>query len=232
MAQPEALKVNAENSLSKIKELFKLELLQSKKYNKTTGDEVFKRKNGDLLSNGNNESKKICQTDVSLGDSVPKIDTIGTVTPVEDFKMLLEGGIQFAAIVVKMEKVIIKLLSDSLGDQFNMKIRNCVEIFRQTSVERKNSAHFNDFMSELKQTLASQKKYSLWQKLVDDKLTLISSLEDSGSNFSGADVSKFNVIETTKDVIEENDDDDDDLVSFKRMFKKKHFHFSKVILCC
>ena len=142
-----------------------------------------------------------------MADPGPSIGTIGTVTPVEDFKMLLEGGIQFAAVVVQMQNVIIKLLSDSLGDQFNDKIQACIEIFRQTTLEKKNSAHFNDFVSELKQTMISQKAFTLWQKLVDENLTLISSLEDSGSTFSENDVLEFGKIESTKQVAEENDDD-------------------------
>ena len=134
----------------------------------------------------------------------------GTVTPVEDFKMLLEGGIQFDAVVVKMEKVIIKLLSDSLGDQFDEKIQNCIKVYRKASLERKNSGHFNNFMSELKPTLSSQKKFSLWQKLVDEKMTLISVSEDTGSTFTSSDVLDFNMTEKTSEAIEE---DDDDLVS-------------------
>ena len=165
--------------------------------------------------NDENDSKKVRQS-LTLADPGPSIGTIGTVTPVEDFKMLLEGGIQFAAVVVQMQNVIIKLLSDSLGDQFNDKIQKCIEIFRQTTLEKKNSAHFNDFVSELKQTMISQKAFSLWQKLVDENLTLISSLEDSGSTFSDKDVLEFGKIELTKPVAEENDDD---LVSIIKNFK-------------
>ena len=165
--------------------------------------------------NDENDSKKVRQS-LTLADPGPSIGTIGTVTPVEDFKMLLEGGIQFAAVVVQMQNVIIKLLSDSLGDQFNDKIQKCIEIFRQTTLEKKNSAHFNDFVSELKQTMISQKAFSLWQKLVDENLTLISSLEDSGSTFSDKDVLEFGKIELTKPVAEENDDD---LVSIMENFK-------------
>ena len=156
--------------------------------------------------NDENDSKKVRQS-LTLADPGPSIGTIGTVTPVEDFKMLLEGGIQFAAVVVQMQNVIIKLLSDSLGDQFNDKIQKCIEIFRQATLEKKNSAHFNHFVSELKQTMISQKAFSLWQKLVDENLTLISSLEDSGSTFSDKDVLEFGKIELTKQVAEENDDD-------------------------
>jgi len=210
MSQPKELKEKSEKSLSKIKDLFKLELLISKK-NKITGDEVFggdtngsKRKNEP--DNDENDSKKVRQS-LTLADPGPSIGTIGTVTPVEDFKMLLEGGIQFAAVVVQMQNVIIKLLSDSLGDQFNDKIQKCIEIFRQATLEKKNSAHFNHFVSELKQTMISQKAFSLWQKLVDENLTLISSLEDSGSTFSDNDVLEFGKIELTKQVAEENDDD-------------------------
>jgi len=212
MTQPKQLEDKAEKSLSKIKDLFKLELLISKK-NKITGDEVFgsqKRKNetGDT-NEDETEAKKSRQIDsLTLADPVPTIDTIGTVTPVEDFKILLEGGIQFDAVVVKMEKVIIKLLTDSLGDQFDEKIQNCIRVFRKASLERKNSGHFNNFMSELKPTLSSQKKFSLWQKLIDGKMTLISVSEDSGSTYTSGDVLDFNMIEKkTNEAIEENDDD-------------------------
>jgi len=214
MTQPKQLESKAEQSLSKIKDLFKLELLISKK-NKITGDEVFgedanekkrKHENGDQ-NEDETEAKKNRQIDVTLADPVPTIDTIGTVTPVEDFKMLLEGGIQFDAVVVKMEKVIIKLLSDSLGDQFDEKIKNCIKVFRKASLERKNSGHFNNFISELKPTLSSQKKFSLWQKLVDEKMTLISVSEDTGSTFTSGDVLDFNMTEKTSEAIEEDDDD-------------------------
>lgn len=174
-----------------------------------------------LKDNDENGSKKVRQS-LTLDDPGPSIDTIGTVTPVEDCKMLLEGGIQFAAVVVQMENVIIKLLSDSLGDQFNDKIQKCIEIYRQTSLEKKNSAQFNYFVSELKQTLISQKGFSLWQKLVDENLTLISSLEDSGSKYSDNDVLEFGKIELTKQVAEENDDD---LVSIMENFKYQANYF-------
>ena len=65
-------------------------------------------------------------------------------------------------------------------------------------------------MSELKPTLSSQKKFSLWQKLVDEKMTLISVSEETGSTFTSGDVLDFNMTEKTSEAIEE---DDDDLVS-------------------
>ena len=175
-----------------------------------------------LKDNDENGSKKVRQS-LTLDDPGPSIDTIGTVTPVEDCKILLEGGIQFAAVVVQMENVIIKLLSDSLGDQFNDKIQKCIEIYRQTSLEKKNSAQFNYFVSELKQTLISQKGFSLWQKLVDENLTLISSLEDSGSKYSDNDVLEFGKIELTKQVAEENDDDLVSVISNIKQFRANFY---------
>ena len=51
-------------------------------------------------------------------------------------------------------------------------------------------------------------KFSLWQKLIDGKMTLISVSEDSGSTFTSGDVLDFNMIEKkTNEAIEENDDD-------------------------
>ena len=57
---------------------------------------------------------------------------------------------------------------------------------------------------------------------MDENLTLISSLEDSGSKYSDNDVLEFGKIELTKQVVEENDDD---LVSIMENFKYQPNYF-------
>ena len=212
MAQPKSFSISASGALSKIAKVFPLEKVQTTK-TKMSGNTMFGKREADSDANENTDAKRTKTEDVSLSQDIPAVDAIGTVTPVEDFKTLLQGGIQFGAIVVQMQKVIIQLLSDAIGEQFDQKILECIKIFRETSLQKKISNHFNDFISEWKQTLMSQNKMKLWQKMVEQDLSLISVLEEPGSSYTSEEVNDFNKVDDKQEEKVNDDDNDEDLVS-------------------
>lgn len=227
MAQPAKLEEASKEPLSQIAKVFKLENVQ-KERKKVTGDSAFGKR--DAEENGDETEPKRPRTqDFQLTDAMPAIDNISTVTPVDDFQSLLRSGIQFTAIVPMMEKVIIKFLTESLGDQFDTKILACIQAYRSASLELKSSVHFNHFIMEFKSTLMQQKKNELWSKLMEANATLISVFEDTKSGYSESDVKAFASFEPAT-VVQEVQENDEDLVSSQtRHFKcvlKIQFQFS------
>lgn len=224
MAQPEKLKEASKDPLSQIAKVFKLENVQKPK-KKLTGDSAFGKRDAD--DNEENEPKRPRTQDFQLTDAMPSIDNISTVTPVQDFESLLRSGIQFSALVPMMEKVIIKLLTESLADQFDKKIIACIQAYRSASLEIKNCSHFNNFIADLKATLMQQKKPQLWSKLIEANSSLISVSEDIKSSYSNSEVQAFASFEPPSTAVEAAQENDEDLVSLKR---SKYLHFRLNIL--
>ncbi len=98
MEQPKKFAEKAKPALEKIKNLFKLEVVQTKK-EKQTGAETFgvdssKRSMGDSQEASTSKRLKADDLDLAASDSVTEV---GTTTPVEDFKKLVKLGFQFSA---------------------------------------------------------------------------------------------------------------------------------------
>lgn len=97
------------------------------------------------------------------------IKTIGTITPVDDFKTLVEqGSPSFTNVCQQMSTLIHELINNSRGDALFEKALQCVECLRETCVQKLEPKLFNDLLTSIKKQAASPDgRKDFWKKMID-----------------------------------------------------------------
>lgn len=99
---------------------------------------------------------------------------VGTLTPVEDFKFLLEQGtLSFTEVSKQMSNVILELVNNSHGDALFEKALQCLICVREACINKLEPKIFNDLQALIKKqasTIDGRKDF--WQKLIDGKFLL------------------------------------------------------------
>jgi hypothetical protein len=94
---------------------------------------------------------------------------VGTLTPVEDFKLLIEQGSPlFAEVCKQMCSLILELVNNSHGDALFEKALQCLQCLRETCINKLEPKIFNDLEILLKKqasTIDGRKDF--WTKIVD-----------------------------------------------------------------
>ncbi|CAF0722876.1 unnamed protein product [Adineta ricciae] len=151
------------------------------------------------------------------------LKTVGTVTPVEDFKILIEqGSPSFSDVCKQMCTLIIDLINNSHGDSLFDKALQCVQCLRETCLAKLEPKLFNDFETLLKRKAADvDGRKDFWKKIIDEKISLITSEECIESNVIPVEAKKFLEEETANEVMnntsiagdqDENEEDLFDLI--------------------
>jgi len=198
LMNPDKTLVNKSKAdLEKVKERFKLEVVEHKK-DKNTGESLFGKRPADSngeAENGEPDSKKINSTDLSLSN-VNIVVQVGTKTPVEDFLKLLKDGQVLNTVSVQMEEVIVKLLCSSSnnfsGAQAQMmdKVIECLTVYRDQTMSRNCPDLYNEFLRGLKsdRSISSNK---LFEVMEEKKIGLISQSEHGASEVTEEDCRDF-----------------------------------------
>jgi hypothetical protein len=152
-------------------------------------------------------------------DDLNAFYSVGTADPVGDFKILVSRGEQdkgmplhfhrqscpvnilyILAAFNEIGKVLLDLVKSSFGDQYYPKAQNCLSVFRSTCLGSTSSAAiFNSWMREtFKPCLlgqeGSQNGYlDFWDRVVEAKVSLISSSEVEGCSVSQSEADEVNV---------------------------------------
>ncbi|CAF1177015.1 unnamed protein product [Rotaria sordida] len=144
---------------------------------------------------------------------------VGTLTPVEDFKFLIEqSSPSFAEVCKQMCNIILELVHNSHGDALFEKALQCLQCLREICINKLEPKIFNDLELLLKKqasTIDGRKDF--WQKLIDEKLSLITSEECVESNVIPVEAIKFLEEEIPTETINnaattnEQDGEDEDL---------------------
>ena len=133
--------------------------------------------------------------------SLIQVNNVSLNTKKSESTSLFPLGVQFSAVIVQLEKVIMEFLTESVGNQYFLdKIISCIKAYRQASLQQKSANHFNNFMNELKQTLTSLEKIktAFWPKIKSENLGLISVIEDNvSSNVTSHEAEQFFLLENT-----------------------------------
>lgn len=192
MKVPEAVEVQCQATVDKMKDKFKLELVAKEK-NDDTGENIFKF--------GENEDKPIEKKAKTENDddlkgglvNLIKVKEVGTVSPVEDFMQLINQKDEdlFEKACQMMEKRIIQLVTDSFGSQSYPKAMDCLKALREAAVKNFEPNMFNAFMTELKEQLIKVCRRDFWDTIVHEKLTLISKVESEESKISQCESEDF-----------------------------------------
>ncbi|CAF1443443.1 unnamed protein product [Adineta steineri] len=147
------------------------------------------------------------------------IKTVGTVTPVEDFKILIEQGSPSLTDVCKqMCTLIFDLINNSHGDSLFEKALQCIQCLREICIDKLEPKIFNDFEVVLKAHSSDiDGRKDFWKKIVDEKISLITSEECIESNVIPIEAKKFLEEETAIQALNnapinnEQDDEEEDL---------------------
>uniref|UniRef100_A0A1B6HY89 Ku domain-containing protein n=1 Tax=Homalodisca liturata TaxID=320908 RepID=A0A1B6HY89_9HEMI len=188
--KPEILE-KASTSLDKIRTLFKLKEIEQKSYRKEAAD-LFKSS----TSNGIEvEVKPEDLADSIVGLVRSTVTEIGTVDPEGDFLKLKELGEPFGKICDQMQNVIKKLIflsSDTVGTR---KPLAALTLLRE-HCKKLSPLAYNRFVASIKDDLIEIGHSEFWEKIVQDKLGLITSVENEESTVSPDEADTFYQIKT------------------------------------
>lgn len=177
------------SSLDTIKNKFKLELIQKKEIQ--TGQSFFK----DTIES-KPTTKNMHEADLKDAESIAdiiksEITQIGTLTPMEDFKKLLNSGKNFVQVSEQMQKQIFKIVTQSIGNQFYKKAMECLKILRKESIVNNKPNEFNNFFVDFKMKLLAKARSDFWEEIVKEKQSLISKVDCEGSSVNVEEAEKF-----------------------------------------
>lgn len=105
------------------------------------------------------------------------IRTIGTITPVEDFKILIEqGSPTFAEVCKQMSTLILELINNSRGDSLFEKALQCLQCLREICIQKLEPKVFNDLQNLIKKQATNiDGRKDFWKKVIDGKYRIHSS---------------------------------------------------------
>ncbi|CAF4451221.1 unnamed protein product, partial [Rotaria sp. Silwood2] len=170
----------------------------------TTGDALFGNVDSAAKRARLDENENIEEPTATTADSASfesqaaakkkaAIRNVGTLTPVEDFKLLIEqGSPSFAEVCKQMCNIILELVHNSHGDALFEKAFQCLQCLREICINKLEPKIFNDLESLLKKqasTIDGRKDF--WQKIIDEKLSLITNEECVESNVIPIEAIKF-----------------------------------------
>jgi len=97
------------------------------------------------------------------------IKTVGTITPVEDFKILIEqGSSSFTDVCKQMSTLILELINNSHGDNLFDKALQCIECLREICIQKLEPKIFNDLINLIKKQAANiDGRKDFWKKIID-----------------------------------------------------------------
>ncbi|ELU08335.1 hypothetical protein CAPTEDRAFT_163248 [Capitella teleta] len=210
---PVCVATQCESTVEKMKEKYSLQRVEKKK--KETAENIFGKKDEDEEP----ACKKMKSEDDlngGLEDIVKaKVEEVGTVNPVEDFKALLawKDKDMFEEACAMMKARVLQLVSDSFGTQLYPKAMNCIQTFRLEAIKAAEPRTFNNFLRELKDILREKGRSDFWDDLLKVKVTLISKLESEDSSVGQEEAQRFLSEEDEKkeEKMEEEEEDEEDL---------------------
>ncbi|XP_069675065.1 X-ray repair cross-complementing protein 5 isoform X2 [Periplaneta americana] len=204
------LKSPCENSpsyklaLEEIKKQFQLVEVKPKK--KEVADAIkseVKKEPEDASNNVNIEDVKL--EDLGLASIVE----VGSLTPEQDFKALLDQGQQFDKVCDQMQKVILNLVLRSFGTDNFVKAETALRTLRISCTEKDPSV-YNDWIVQFKESLFQRGKDAFWDIVIKEQLGLITSHESTKSSVTEEDAKTFvEHVESTNKEDENNDEDMD-----------------------
>uniref|UniRef100_A0A182MWT4 Ku domain-containing protein n=1 Tax=Anopheles culicifacies TaxID=139723 RepID=A0A182MWT4_9DIPT len=116
--------------------------------------------------------------------------SVGTLTPAQDFALLLRRGEKFATVATQLQNVLFELLFTSMrppGD----KVVTALMVYR-SEAQTLGPYRYNEWMGELKNMLLTRRKQDFWEKvIVDKRLGLIDSQESDMSTVSVEQAANF-----------------------------------------
>ncbi|XP_055639122.1 X-ray repair cross-complementing protein 5 [Toxorhynchites rutilus septentrionalis] len=138
---------------------------------------------------------------------------VGTVTPAEDFALLLKRGEKFATVCTQLQRVISDLVFKSMTIQYE-KIAMSIMMYREEA-KLLGPYRYNEWIVEFKKSLFGRNKHEFWEQIiVKERFGLIEANESDMSTVTADEGREFySISSANKTVSEDNVDyiDADDL---------------------
>jgi len=132
---------------------------------------------------------------VSVESLTTKVSSIGTISPVHDFQaMLLRRDVDLVITAIdQMQRIIIKIIEDSIQNQFYQKAIECLMALRRGCVIEAESEKFNTFLRTIKSQYDApgKKRQDFWEFIKLKKISLITQLESDESSVSETEAKLF-----------------------------------------
>ncbi|XP_053692028.1 X-ray repair cross-complementing protein 5-like [Sabethes cyaneus] len=159
----------------------------------------------DAIASSSSQQNQI--TDEEELDDQRILVEVGTVSPAEDFALLLKRGEKFATVCVQIQNVITDLVFKSMTIPHE-KVAMAIMMYREEA-KLLGPYRYNDWIGEFKKSLLARNKQEFWEQVVvKERFGLISSEESEMSTVSAEEVEKFYSAAVTSRVgTEENNAD-------------------------
>ncbi|XP_065185037.1 X-ray repair cross-complementing protein 5-like [Sycon ciliatum] len=216
--QPQQVATDCTAELKRISEIFKLEVVEKKRKHADDGRSAWQQ--SDLALDADAPAAKRTNTsadgnNVSLGITMEELTAdgvteVGTVEPVKNFRaMLNRRDVDLSTKAFdQMSAMVLKLVRDSISDQFFAKALGCLRELRAACIELSEVDVFNSHIRTVKRDF-SVGSNSFWNLVSSNGVTLISSDEASSSNVSPTEAKKFIEADQPESVHATPDDDVD-----------------------
>lgn len=120
---------------------------------------------------------------------------VGTVTPAEDFALLLKRGEKFATLCVQIQNVISDLVFKSMTVQYE-KVAMAMMMYREEA-KIMGPYRYNEWITDFKKSLLARSKQEFWEQVVvRERFGLIGSTESDMSTVPADEVEEFYSVNT------------------------------------
>ncbi|GAB6029700.1 ATP-dependent DNA helicase II subunit 2 [Chamberlinius hualienensis] len=158
---------------------------------------------------------KLAEDDSTIMIGETKSKTIGSVNPVQDYiHIITKNPEELLNASKELEKVVIQLVTDSVGEMLRVEIYSkavdCLQILRENLL-KDHPIEFNDFLTQIKDIVLNKRKEQLWELICKKRIGLISTDESSASDVNKSTADEFFVVknkenEFSQEVVEDIDD--------------------------
>ncbi|XP_055596819.1 X-ray repair cross-complementing protein 5 [Uranotaenia lowii] len=115
---------------------------------------------------------------------------VGTVTPAEDFALLLKRGEKFATLCTQIQRVISDLVFKSMTIQYE-KVAMAMMIYREEA-KILGPYRYNEWIGEFKKSLLARNKLEFWEQIViKERFGLIGATESDISTVTNDEIESF-----------------------------------------
>lgn len=157
---------------------------------------------------------KVDVTNADLLDDLGGNDVqeVGTVTPDEDFAVLIKRGERFTKVAEQIQNVIYNLIFRTTNLQFE-KVSRAIMVYREEA-KQLGPYKYNEWIVSLKDSLINRNRIDFWEDVVvKENYGMIVAVESNLSSVTDEQAAEFYKI-TVKSTVNEPmhvDDDEDDL---------------------
>jgi ATP-dependent DNA helicase 2 subunit 2 len=119
------------------------------------------------------------------------VSAVSSISPVEDFHTIINKKIlPFNTACDQLQKVVLQFVINMIDSSMHSKAMDCLMALRKEAV-KVNADQFNTFLTSLKDSCRRGKPAEFWDRVKNDKVTLITSTESTSGGVSKEEAERF-----------------------------------------